>query len=112
MSQAELARRLAASGLPFRQQTVLKVEKGSRPLRLDEAVWISVLLRVELPVLVAAQSAAFHRAHHIQGELARLLAERDLLEGRNEELTAQIDALASELDVALQDLSRADEEDR
>jgi Helix-turn-helix len=44
MSQTELARQLQERGLPFHQQTVQRVEKGERPLRLNEAYAIAEIL--------------------------------------------------------------------
>lgn len=52
MSQAALARALEERGLPFRQQTIVKVEKGQRPLRLIEAEEISMALEVDIRALV------------------------------------------------------------
>jgi transcriptional regulator with XRE-family HTH domain len=51
-SQADLADRLSARGLSFQQPTILKVEKGSRPLKLEEACAIAE----ELEVTVASLS--------------------------------------------------------
>jgi len=53
MSQAALARELENRGLPFRQQTIVKVEKGQRPLRLIEAEEIANALEVDIQALVA-----------------------------------------------------------
>jgi transcriptional regulator with XRE-family HTH domain len=50
-SQADLADQLAARGLPFGQPTVLKVEKGARPLKLEEACAIAETLGVSLAAL-------------------------------------------------------------
>jgi transcriptional regulator with XRE-family HTH domain len=47
-SQSDLAEQLSARGLPFQQQTVLKVEKGARPLRFEEACAIAEILRIKL----------------------------------------------------------------
>ncbi len=44
MSQTELARQLNRRGLPFHQQTVQRIEKGERPLRLNEAHAIAEIL--------------------------------------------------------------------
>jgi transcriptional regulator with XRE-family HTH domain len=51
-SQADLADRLSSRGLSFQQPTILKVEKGSRPLKLEEACAIAE----ELEVTVASLS--------------------------------------------------------
>jgi hypothetical protein len=44
MSQDGLARELARYDLPFRQQTILKVEAGARPLKFEEAATIALIL--------------------------------------------------------------------
>jgi hypothetical protein len=51
MTQAELAEEVSLRGVPWRQQTVLKVEKGQRPLRLREAAAVAVALQVGVDVL-------------------------------------------------------------
>lgn len=48
LSQADLAEHLSARGYPFAQQTVLKVEKGTRPLKLDEAAQIADVVGVTI----------------------------------------------------------------
>ena len=50
-SQSDLAGLLEQRGLPFQQQTILKIEKGSRPLKLEEAFVIADVLGVELSSL-------------------------------------------------------------
>lgn len=50
-SQADLATRLTFRGLPFHQPTILKVEKGTRPLKFDEACAIAEELGVNLTSL-------------------------------------------------------------
>jgi transcriptional regulator with XRE-family HTH domain len=50
-SQSDLAGLLEQRGLPFQQQTILKIEKGARPLRLEEAVVIADILGIELSSL-------------------------------------------------------------
>ncbi|MFJ4999890.1 helix-turn-helix transcriptional regulator [Microbacterium sp. NPDC088619] len=46
MTQTDLAHRLKDMGLPFHQQTVQRVETGLRPVRLDEAFAIAMVLGV------------------------------------------------------------------
>jgi transcriptional regulator with XRE-family HTH domain len=53
LSQAELAQEMAERGFPFSQTTVVKVEQGSRPLKLEEAQAIAELLGISTPVLMA-----------------------------------------------------------
>jgi transcriptional regulator with XRE-family HTH domain len=55
MTQAELAGAVAERGLPFRQQTIVKIEKGHRPLRLREAHEIAAALELRIDDLVAEQ---------------------------------------------------------
>jgi transcriptional regulator with XRE-family HTH domain len=50
-SQSDLAGLLEQRGLPFQQQTILKIEKGSRPLRLEEASVIADTLGIDLGAL-------------------------------------------------------------
>lgn len=47
MSQEDLARALTALGFPCHQQTVLKIERGSRPLKLAEAHAIAEVFRAQ-----------------------------------------------------------------
>lgn len=53
LSQAELAQELAERGLPFGQTTVVKVEQGTRPLKLEEAQAVAELLGISTPVLIS-----------------------------------------------------------
>jgi transcriptional regulator with XRE-family HTH domain len=51
MSQADLAKALTKRGLSYHQQTVLKVERGIRRVRLGEACTIADVLGVSLASL-------------------------------------------------------------
>lgn len=51
LSQAELAETLSESGEQMHQQTIQKIEKGARPLRLSEALRIAGVLGVSIEVL-------------------------------------------------------------
>ena len=52
MSQAQLADAMTAkTGQPVAQQTILKIEKGTRPLRYSEAVAVAEALDVPLSAL-------------------------------------------------------------
>jgi transcriptional regulator with XRE-family HTH domain len=53
LSQVELAQEMAERGFSFGQTTVVKVEQGTRPLKLEEAQAIAELLGVPLPVLIS-----------------------------------------------------------
>jgi transcriptional regulator with XRE-family HTH domain len=51
IAQADLARLLTERGLSFQQPTILKVEKGTRPLKFEEACAIADILEVGLASL-------------------------------------------------------------
>jgi transcriptional regulator with XRE-family HTH domain len=46
ISQADLADALSQRGLSFQQPTILKVERGSRPLKFEEAHTIADILKI------------------------------------------------------------------
>ncbi len=48
MTQAELAARVSEAGLPFHQQTIQRIESGTRPIRLNEAGVIALALGARL----------------------------------------------------------------
>jgi transcriptional regulator with XRE-family HTH domain len=50
-SQADLADQLSRRGLPFHQPTILKIEKGTRPLRFEEAFEIANALGINVASL-------------------------------------------------------------
>jgi transcriptional regulator with XRE-family HTH domain len=52
LSQAELAAAMTDEGFPMQQQTVLKLEKGQRPMRLAEAVALARILKAKVEELV------------------------------------------------------------
>jgi transcriptional regulator with XRE-family HTH domain len=66
LSQADLAHQLTERGFPFQQQTILKVEKGIRPLKLEEAQEIAEILRTNTAQL---------SEHWQNGEIAAALAQ-------------------------------------
>lgn len=55
MSQGELADQLTAMGEAFHQQTVLKIEKGTRALKFTEAVKIARVFRVSVDSLIYSE---------------------------------------------------------
>lgn len=57
MSQGELASKLADLGEPFHQQTVAKVEKGARPLKLTEALAVAKVLNRKVDDLTLSPHA-------------------------------------------------------
>lgn len=100
MTQAQLAEMVSKQGITFRQQTVVKIEAGQRPLRLREADVVANALDVDLASLLDTRGTftvttelihesrmaleAYHRVHDTMTELLaaqaivrRLLAEAD-----------------------------------
>jgi ribosome-binding protein aMBF1 (putative translation factor) len=53
-SQTELAAEMALYGYTWQQQTVQKIEKGSRPLKLREALALMSILGISLKELTDA----------------------------------------------------------
>ncbi|WP_170970335.1 helix-turn-helix domain-containing protein [Nocardioides jishulii] len=56
LTQTDLAARVAERGVPFRQQTVVKIEKGQRSLKLREVKAVANALEVGVETLVAEES--------------------------------------------------------
>lgn len=75
MSQAQLAEALSGYGISFSQQTVLKIEKGERPLKLSEAAAISKCLGIAVQDLfetdeeASAESVSLRRARGFCDEI-------------------------------------------
>jgi transcriptional regulator with XRE-family HTH domain len=62
ISQGGLAQELTRRGYPTQQQTVLKIEKGARPLRADELATIAEILEVPPAALLDYYTDAGERA--------------------------------------------------
>jgi transcriptional regulator with XRE-family HTH domain len=91
LSQAELAQELAERGFPFGQTTVVKVEQGSRPLKLEEAQAIAELLGVSTPVLMSRAWNPELRAISDAAEQLREALDRiDVLVKRKERIDHEI----------------------
>ena len=70
LTQVRLAEAMAGRGHAWHQQTVVKTEKGLRPLRLTEACDLASVLHVDLPVLAGLEDV--HTAHlAVRGHLDR-----------------------------------------
>lgn len=67
MSQSDLARAMTEAGHPMHQQTVLKIEKGVRPLKLAEALALTDALGMGLE--------EFHESEPLEEFLDRLLSD-------------------------------------
>lgn len=84
LTQTELAARLTDEGHPFAQQTVLKVERGTRPLKLDEAVDLANILDVTVGDLIFSRADGDALAEMMRAETMRRHAERELEEAQDE----------------------------
>lgn len=96
ISQTELAKRLAAKGLPFHQQTIQRIEAGDRPVRLNEAMIISALFNIDLDEMITPTSPeALTEAMRSSGDHAvALMQDIDLrLSLGRDDLIAQADGL-------------------
>lgn len=96
MSQTELGKRIATKGLPFHQQTVQRIENGSRPVRLNEAVIIAEVLYLEFPDVMMPKTAE-RATETIEGYLR-------LARGEWESVGVFISDVADRVDSAKQDL--------
>lgn len=95
LSQADLAEHLSARGFPFQQQTILKVEKGARPLKFDEVVAIGEILGVPVTALneeysesqeIAAATAQLNNAAAAMSMRRRQIAELEEQISHDDEL--------------------------
>jgi transcriptional regulator with XRE-family HTH domain len=101
-SQADLAHELTIGGFPFTQQTLVRVESGSRPLKFEEAIAISELLGINPAALheqysesqAAAASmrlqSAIAEIARIDRQIAELRAERDEQDQARQEAEAEL----------------------
>lgn len=91
VSQSDLAK-LVGSG--WRQQTVVKVEQGTRPLKLAEAIAIANVLRLEVAHIYQGateteQAAQVHgQAQTVQNRYQKAVEETARLEMDRRDLTA------------------------
>ncbi|ORI18850.1 hypothetical protein BJD99_19095 [Rhodococcus sp. 1163] len=105
MSQADLAEAVTKLGDSFQQQTILKVEKGSRPLKLTEALNFAEALGVLPAVLwrgikdTDATTSISHSTTRIQGLVIELTRAASTLQ------TGLIN-LATDLAVAGEDVAQ------
>jgi transcriptional regulator with XRE-family HTH domain len=81
LTQTELAQRMTDRGYPFVQQTMLKVENGSRPIKLEEALAFAQALHVSLELLWSQGSELeTAQAEHLEAVRAFLVAQQRLAE--------------------------------
>lgn len=74
LSQVELARHV---GEGFQQQTIVKIEKGARPLRLSEAVRVAQVFGIEVKDLYASDAGRIQLLGIFQSVRALYDAARD-----------------------------------
>lgn len=72
LTQAELARRVSKYlPAPMGSTVITKIESGSRPVRLDEAVYMAIVLEVPLAALVVDRDPREVALDELRQELAR-----------------------------------------
>ena len=98
MSQAQLAQELASRRFPWVQQTAVRVESGSQPLKLEEAVAIAEILGVDMAKLYGSPRNAQRDAAALQlqissANIARLRRQKaEIDRNLEDELTRKHDA--------------------
>jgi transcriptional regulator with XRE-family HTH domain len=93
MSQAELAHQLTERGFSFQQPTVLKVEKGTRPLKVDELAAVAEVLRISPGSLFEQADerlAPLDQLRAADAAIARCSRERERHSQEIERLNAEI----------------------
>jgi transcriptional regulator with XRE-family HTH domain len=80
MSQADLAEAMTESGERVHQQTVLKIEKGTRPLKYAEAACLSNVLRVPMSAFLERPERAQAEANFVGLTYRLMNLEKDLAE--------------------------------
>jgi transcriptional regulator with XRE-family HTH domain len=115
LSQAQLAEQLNKRGHAFAQQGILKIERGSRPLRLDEAQDIAEVLGVEPAALTRQMDERLAKLDQIraaEAAIIRLDRERqehwDKLSAQIAEVETQRQEAAQQLATILTDQGRPD----
>ena len=84
MSQADLAAQLTVRDFPFHQQAILKVEKGTRPLKVEEISVIADILGVDMAALLRSDDEEARQT------LSRMLQHVNRLEMEIDELNRQV----------------------
>jgi hypothetical protein len=97
MSQAELGRALGRHGFPMEQQTVLTIERGSRPLKWEEGHAIAEVLGVEPESLTRpADERATLLAEMRAADLAIAAIDRER-QTRRVQLEQEVERLTAEI---------------
>ena len=117
MTQAQLADALEPQGFSFQQQTILKIEKGDRPLKFTEALAISHVLGIPPGALLVDPESppALTKATSRQTELMNELLEinrvyagkvRDLRDAERRAVEAKAEATRLQSEVSQMDMRR------
>jgi transcriptional regulator with XRE-family HTH domain len=111
MSQAEVAEEMTQEGCPgFYPQTILKVEKGTRSLKLTEADTLARVLKVQVSELVDPEGPRSRQLLDVIGTRHRVYQLRDA-HARALDATAkakvEADSLATQFAEAKQEARRA-----
>lgn len=98
---------MAALGLPFRQQTIQKIESGDRAVKVEEAHALAGILRSEVDILMMPPAPEYvqiglNRIAQMKGEVLRALAryEAARLDASYRIQAIENDELADEEDLA------------
>jgi transcriptional regulator with XRE-family HTH domain len=84
MSQADLAAQLTVRDFPFHQQAILKVERGTRPLKVEEASAIADIFGLATVALLRSEDDEARQTR------SRLLEQVNRLEIEIDELDRQL----------------------
>jgi len=96
LSQAEVAERVVALGGSLYQQTIAKIEAGTRAVRLGEADVLAKALNANVAEMLSEEINAFHRVDY-----ESLRTRQATLRERFNELLSAIEARERELHVAV-----------
>ena len=94
-TQTDLANQVKNFGLPFHQQTIQRIEKGERPVRLDEAYAIAQCLESDLASMTAPGSL----------DTRSLIYAVSFLGRRSENISVEIANWDSDLEDAVEQLA-------
>lgn len=93
-SQRELAADLAAKGIKLDPSAITRLEKGQRPIRLDEAATLAEIFGIPLEEMIKPPTGIIAEAANIATQLAALLADAEGYRTRLRDVTAQAGGLA------------------
>jgi hypothetical protein len=102
MSQADLAAQLTVRGFPFHQQAILKVERGTRPLRVEEVSAIADIFGLATVALLRSDDDEARQTR------SRMLEHVTRLEMEIDELDRQLVSKRRSLEAARETLAKLD----